>query len=153
MNAPTGDPSASVTRPLRILVDTNVVLDVILAREPWASESRPVYAARDAGRVELLVLASTLTDVFYIARKQVGRDQARASVEECVRIYTILSLTRDLVERALARRGVDFEDDIQMAAAEVERLDYVMTRDTQDFAGSPAPALSPAEIAVLLATP
>jgi predicted nucleic acid-binding protein len=153
MSAPPPGPSASTGRSLRILVDTNVVLDVILAREPWAGEARPVYAARDAGQVELLVLASTLTDVYYIARKQVGRDRAHTSVRECVRVYTILPLTRELVERALTRNSGGFEDDVQMVAAEVERLDYLMTRDTQDFSGSPVPALTPAEIAALVATP
>jgi predicted nucleic acid-binding protein len=147
------DPHAVSTPPLRILVDTNVALDVLLAREPWASQAEPVYTARDAGRVELCLLASTLTDVFYIARKQVGRDRARASIEACLRVYSILSVTREMIERAFARAGVDFEDDVQMAAAEIERLDYLMTRNAADFVGSPAPALTPPELAPLLSAP
>jgi predicted nucleic acid-binding protein len=147
------DAHAAPTPRLRILVDTNVVLDVLLAREPWASEAQPVYVARDVGRVELCLLASTLTDIFYIARKQVGRDHARDSIEACLRVYTILSVTRDVIERAFARAGVDFEDDVQMAVAESERLDYLMTRNVTDFVGSPAPALTPPEIATLLSTP
>jgi predicted nucleic acid-binding protein len=147
------DPLAAPLPPLRILVDTNVALDVLLAREPWASEAQPVYAARDAGRVELCLLASTLTDIFYIARKQVGRDRARDSIAACLRVYTILPVTREMNERAFARAGVDFEDDVQMAAAEIGRLDYLMTRNASDFVGSPAPALTPPEIATLLSAP
>jgi len=149
MSGPAQTPAA----PLRVLVDTNVVLDLLLGREPWASEAQPVYAARDAGRVELCVLASTFTDVFYIARKQVGRDRARNSIETCLQVYTILPVTREVIERGFARAGVDFEDDVQMAVAEMERIDYLMTRNVADFTGSPAPALTPPEIAALLATP
>jgi predicted nucleic acid-binding protein len=147
------DPHAAPLTPLRILVDTNVTLDVLLAREPWASEAQPVYTARDAGRVELCLLASTLTDIFYIARKQVGRDRARDSIAACLRVYAILSVTREVIEHAFARAGVDFEDDVQMAAAEIERLDYLMTRNVADFVGSPAPALTPPEMATLLSAP
>ena len=63
------DPHTTPSALVRVLVDTNVVLDALLAREPWASEAQPVYAARDDGRVELCLLASTLTDVYYIVRK------------------------------------------------------------------------------------
>jgi predicted nucleic acid-binding protein len=150
MNA---DPNTRLSTPIRVLVDTNVVLDALLAREPWASEAQPVYAARDDGRVELCLLASTVTDVYYIVRKQAGREKARESVATCLQVYTILAVSREVIERALARMGVDFEDDVQIAAADMEQVTYLMTRNVSDFAASPIPALTPLELATLLQTP
>jgi predicted nucleic acid-binding protein len=147
------DPHTSPPAPVRVLVDTNVVLDVLLAREPWASEAQPVYAARDEGRVEVCLLASTVTDVYYIVRKQAGREQARESVATCLQVYTILAVTREVIEHALARMGADFEDDVQIAAADMEQLAYLMTRNVTDFAASPIPALTPPELVALLQTP
>ena len=91
------DPSMMLSTPVRVLVDTNVVLDALLAREPWASEAQPVYAARDDGRVELCLLASTVTDVYYIVRNQAGREKARESVTTCLQVYTILAVTYFLI--------------------------------------------------------
>ncbi len=142
-----------VQAPVRVLVDTNVVLDVLLAREPWASDARPVYAARDDRRVELCLLASTVTDVYYIVRMQAGRDKAREGVATCLQVYTVLAVSREVIERALARMGVDFEDDVQIAAADMEQVAYLMTRNVPDFAASPIPALTPPELATLLLAP
>jgi predicted nucleic acid-binding protein len=147
------DPHATPPAPVRVLVDTNVVLDVLLAREPWASEAQPVYAARDEGRVELCLLASTVTDVYYIVRKQAGQEKARKSVATCLQVYTILAVTREVIEHALARMGVDFEDDVQIAAADMEQVAYLMTRNVTDFAASPIPALTPPEMVALLQAP
>jgi predicted nucleic acid-binding protein len=147
------DPNIMLSTPVRVLVDTNVVLDALLAREPWASEAQPVYTARDDSRVELCLLASTVTDVFYIVRKQAGREKARDSVATCLQVYTILAVSREVIERALARMGVDFEDDVQIAAADMEQLAYLMTRNVTDFATSPIPALTPPELATLLQAP
>jgi len=147
------DPHTTPPAPVRVLVDTNVVLDVLLAREPWASEAQAVYAARDEGRMDLCLLASTITDVYYIVRKQAGREKARESVATCLQVYTILVVTREVIERALARMGVDFEDDVQIAAADLEQVAYLMTRNVADFATSPISALTPPELATLLQAP
>jgi predicted nucleic acid-binding protein len=147
------DPHTTPPAPVRVLVDTNVVLDVLLAREPWASEAQAVYAARDEGRMDLCLLASTITDVYYIVRKQAGREKARESVATCLQVYTILAVTREVIERALARMGVDFEDDVQIAAADLEQVAYLMTRNVADFATSPISALTPPELATLLQAP
>jgi predicted nucleic acid-binding protein len=147
------DPHATPLALVRVLVDTNVVLDVLLAREPWASEAQAVYASRDDGQVELCLLASTVTDVYYIVRKQAGREKARESVATCLQVYTILAVTREVIEQALARMGVDFEDDVQIAAPDMEQVAYLMTRNVTDFAASPIPALTPPELVALLQTP
>jgi len=109
--------------------------------------------ARDDGRVELCLLASTITDVYYIVRKQAGWEKARESVVTCLQVYTVLAVSHEVIERALARMGVDFEDDVQIAAAEMEQVAYLTTRNVADFAASPIPALTPPELATLLQTP
>jgi hypothetical protein len=59
-------------RPLRVLADTNVVLDQLLRREPWFTEAQPFWQARDAGQVIAYLPSSVLTDIFHISRRQVG---------------------------------------------------------------------------------
>ena len=64
---------------LKVLVDTNVVIDWLNDRKTWADEARPLWDSRDAGLVDLYLPASVLTDIFYILRKTIGKRWS----EEC----------------------------------------------------------------------
>jgi predicted nucleic acid-binding protein len=148
------NPSATPSAPsLRILLDTNVVLDVVLAREPWAGQAKPIFDAGDAGRLFIYLPASVLTDIYYICRKQVGAQRARATVEVCLQRYTLIPVDHALLEAALRLPGPDFEDNVQVACVQAAGLDLVVTRNTADFAYSPIPAVEPHALAGRLAAP
>ena len=133
-----------------LLIDTNVVLDLLLAREPWASEAKPIWNARDDGLLEAYLPASVLTDVYYICRKQIGADAARAAVSECLRRFIILVVDRALLEAALRLVGPDFEDDIQIVSAQASGLHLIVTRNVADFVHGSILALTPTEVVARL---
>ena len=95
---------------LRVLVVTNVALDLMLKREPWATQAKPLWDARDVGAIQAFVVASVATDIYYICRKQIGAAQAAAAVGECLHRFIIMPLDRAHLEMALALGGPDFED-------------------------------------------
>src|SRR5690348_4532436 len=126
---------------LRVLVDTNVALDQLLRREPWFSQAQPFWQARDGGLFVAYLPASVLTDMYYIGRKEVGHEQARAGVARCLREFGIVPVYRAVLDAALALPGSDFEDNVQIACARLARLDLIVTRNTRDFRHSPIAAV------------
>jgi predicted nucleic acid-binding protein len=131
---------------LRVLADTNILLDLVLAREPWASEAKALWDSRDQGRVLIQVAASVLTDIFYSCRKQVGSDRVRLAVEECLRRCILVPVDRTILEAALALPGSDFEDNVQIACAQAAQLDLIITRNVADFTHLTVPAMEPAGV-------
>jgi predicted nucleic acid-binding protein len=129
---------------MRVLLDTNVILDLMLEREPWRAE-----AGADA-RLQAHVCASSITDIFYISRKLVGVDKARHTVRKCLDLLHVVSVTRDLLDAAERRGANDYEDDVQIECAVEADLDAIVTRNPKDFAASPIPVLTPTELLVLL---
>ncbi len=105
--------------PLRALVDTNVMVDLLLTREPWFSQARPMWDARDAGHLECAVLASALTDLYYLCRKPVllGPAGAKIALEMVMQRFEILPIDRTVLQSALLLPGLDFEDNVQIACA------------------------------------
>lgn len=138
---------------LRVLADTNVLLDLVLAREPWASQAKVLWDLRAQGRVLIHVVASILTDIFYICRKQVGVDRARMAVEECLRRCIIVPVDRAILEISLALPRADFEDNVQIACAQAAQLDLIVTRNVADFVHSTVPAVEPPSIVNRLGQP
>ena len=131
---------------MRILLDTNVVLDVLLRREPWVSEASAIWKANDDGRMVAYLMASALTDIFYIARRLVGLEAARAAVQTCLEAFEFCPVDRHTLERAHLLSGTDFEDNLQMVCAEIAQLDAIVTRDPGDFKNSTITALTPANV-------
>jgi predicted nucleic acid-binding protein len=131
---------------MRALLDTNVILDLMLEREPWRAEAEAIAEAGADGRLQAHVCASAITDLFYISRRLVGVERARVIVRTCLDRLQIVCVTRDLLVAAERRGGSDFEDDLQIECATDVRLDAIVTRDTRGFANSPVPALTPAEL-------
>lgn len=127
---------------VRVLLDTNVVLDWLLDRSPWADEALPLWQARDTGRIIAYIPASVLTDIFYIARRQVGAVAALAAVDRSLALE-VVAVDKTILLRARALPGGDFEDNVAMACAEAERLDFIITRNTEDFQHSPVKAIEP----------
>lgn len=140
------DEPKETTRPLRVLVDTNVALDLLLQRAPWYTAAQPFWQARDAGRLIAYLSASTLTDISYIGRRHAGPAQARQAVERCLREFGLIPVSRAVLEAALALGGPDFEDDVQIACAQLAGLDLIVTRDAAGFRHSSLPAIDPADI-------
>jgi predicted nucleic acid-binding protein len=130
---------------VRILLDTDIVLDVLLAREPRLADARLLWQANDEGRLNAYLTATTVTDIFYIARRLTNHDQARAAVQVCLDAFEIVSVSRSSLERAQALSGADFEDNVQIAGAESIGLEAIVTRDTGRFAGTTVAVWSPAE--------
>jgi predicted nucleic acid-binding protein len=136
---------------MRVLFDTNIILDVLLNREPWVEEASALWQAHDEGRISGYVVASSLTDIFYIARRLTDVETAHTAVRLCLETFEICPVDRESLGRAESLAGDDFEDNLQMAYADLMGLDVIATRNKSDFEGSPVPALLPSGVLARLA--
>ena len=133
-------PPDGIPPSLHALIDTNVMLDLLLAREPWLSQAQPMWDARDAGLLVAYLPASVLTDIYYVCRKQVGTERAKQAVELCL---NVIAVDRGIIATASALSRNDFEDNVQIACAQSLGLDVIVTRDVVGFAHPPIPAVEP----------
>jgi hypothetical protein len=122
----------------------------MLEREPWRAEAEAVAQADADGRIRSYVCASAITDNYYISRKLVGPDKARAIVRDCLDRVGIVSVTRNLLDAAQRRGGRDLEDDLQMECAADAGFDAIVTRNPNDFVASQVVVLTPTELLALL---
>lgn len=132
---------------MRVLIDTNIILDFLLQREPFVQDAELLFQAIAASQIFGYVTATTLTDIFYIARRHTHSvDLARQAVSEILTAMEICSVNRAVLESALGSGLADFEDAVQIACALDRGLDAILTRDTQVFLTSPVPVLSIQEL-------
>lgn len=128
---------------MRVLIDTNIVLDYLLDREPFLQDAEALFNVIDSGQVVGYVTATTLTDIFYIARRQTRSiELARQAVSTTLAVMVICSVNRGILEAAFASGLPDFEDAVQIYCAVAESLDAIVTRDLQGFSNSAIPVLS-----------
>lgn len=116
---------------MRVLVDTNIILDFLLEREPFLHDAELLFQAIGSGQIIGYVTATTLTDIFYIARRHTQSiERARQAVAIILAAMDICPVDRSVLELALASNTSDFEDAVQIACAVVQGLDAIVTRDT-----------------------
>lgn len=132
---------------MRTLVDTNIVLDFLLQREPFFQEAELLFQAIDVGEIVGYITATTLTDIFYISRKHTRNlKQARQAVSEILTAMVICPVDRGVLESAFDSGLTDFEDAVQIFSAVNQGLDAIVTRDSQGFLNSPILVLSIPEL-------
>jgi predicted nucleic acid-binding protein len=129
-----------------MLLDTNVILDVLLQRQPWLSEAQQVWQAIDNRLLNGYISANSLTDIFYVTRKMANLKVAYDSIQICLDAFEICIVDRAALTLALSFSGNDFEDNLQISCATLNNIDYIVTRDKAGFALSPIPAITPAEV-------
>ena len=135
---------------LRILIDLNVILDVLQQREPFYATAARVLACAETGIVEGWVAAHSLTTLFYLLAKYQSVERARVTISELLSFLSVAPVDQAVIEQALNLPYHDFEDAVQMMAAVRTGVQYLVTRNVQDFKSGPLPILQPAELLPLV---
>ena len=131
---------------MKILIDTNVILDIIQKREPFFADSYQALRKAIESNTECLISASAATDIFYMLRKAFQSPQkAKERIEQLSWIVTFADVQGSDIHAALSRSMPDFEDAVVDAVAERSGASYILTRNLKDFAGSSVPAITPSE--------
>ncbi|MCD8106664.1 MAG: PIN domain-containing protein [Oscillospiraceae bacterium] len=136
---------------MKVAFDTNILLDAILGRAESESANALIKAVLN-DRIDGILTANTITDIYYVARKSMGENDAREAVFEILSIFEIAPVTGEACLTALELPMYDFEDAVLAACVKEADADFIATRD-QGFIssdGSPVKALRPAEILEIL---
>ena len=129
---------------MKIFLDTNILLDILLDRKPFSEPSSKVWRLAECGRIEAVISAISFNNIFYIVRKYSGKEAAQRTVEVMNVNFSVFPLTRDIIGRAIAAKLPDFEDSIQFFSAVSCAADHIITRNAKDFPQDSIPVLSPA---------
>ena len=131
---------------MRALVDTNIVMDVLLARRPFVDSASRVFSLVEQSKIEASLCATTVTTVDYLLTQSLSRDEARQALRGLLKLFEIASVNRSVIDKALRSKIEDFEDAILEQAARLVGAEAIITRNTKDFHRSSINALDPAEL-------
>lgn len=131
---------------MRVLVDTNVVLDVLLARKPFAQAAAGVFALIEESRIEGFLCATTVTTVDYLLGQALAHDKARAALQRLLDLFDIAPVNRPVLEQALRSDVPDFEDAVLEQSARLVSAEVIVTRNLPDFEKSAIKAFDPPEL-------
>lgn len=131
---------------MRLLLDTCVLMDFFLGREPFVHDVRRLFVMRYFRDTELWTSAKSYTDLFYVGARAHGAARMQEMVKSALPELKVCSIDQQDIRTALAERWDDFEDCIVWQAARKVRADFIVTRNEKDFARSDIPALSPAAL-------
>ena len=135
---------------MRIVVDTNVMMDILQRREPFFADSYQAIHSIIQEDGECMLSASAATDIFYLLRKALqSPQQEREILGQLDKMVTFADVAGLDIHTALSRPMADFEDAVVDAVAERNEADYILTRNKKDFAGSVIPAVTPTEFLAL----
>jgi len=132
---------------LNLLIDTNVALDVILNREPFVTVSKKVIDLSKAHTVINFVSATTVTDIYYIAYRQLkDRENVMALLKEFLQTVKVANVTHREIHAALNLNWADFEDAVQYAVAMLNNFDGIVTRNMEGFGNDEVKIFTPEEV-------
>ena len=129
---------------MRVLIDTNVALDVLLRRAPHYQESARILLLSEKHEVEGYISASAITDIYYVVRRTLkDKHTVTGLLKKLIEAVSVAAVVEENVHRALNLEWDDFEDAIQYTVGENLSADYIITRNPRDFADSIIPILTP----------
>ncbi len=128
---------------MKILIDTNVVLDVALERQPYLILSEQVLLGVEQGKLDGYISASTFTDLYYIIRKERGRTWTLEFLTQLLTFCNIATVDHAVISSALAANFDDLEDTVQYETAVAAQLEAIVTRNPDDFPSQGLHILTP----------
>jgi predicted nucleic acid-binding protein len=130
---------------VRVIVDTNIVLDVLLERKPFAPAAVEIFALAEQSRIDAFLCATTITTIDYLLSQSLPESKARSALRRLISLFEIATVNRSVIERALESKMHDFENAVLLEAGRMVGVDAIITRNPKDFIGATVKVFEPLE--------
>ena len=132
---------------MRILIDTNVIMDFLVRRGSFSGDAQKVIALCMREDIQGAIAAHTIPNLFYILRKHLSPEERKDILLKLCKMFMVVGIDAGKLESALSNMAFrDFEDCLQLECAKDFEADFLVTRNGKDFVGSAIPVLEPAEL-------
>ena len=117
---------------MKVLIDTNVLLDVLVQRESFYKHSALIWSLAEQGIIEAFISAISVNNIYYITRRLKDQKSAGVLVDKVLKDFNVLPLTFEILKMSRTVKG-DYEDMIQYFSALQKGFDFIITRNIKDF--------------------
>ena len=135
---------------MKILFDTNVILDELLERAPFYRSAAKLFEAVELQHLTGYLAATTVTTIHYLAVRTIGIQKSHREIANLLLLFAVASVNHTVLTAALHLPFRDYEDAVIHEAARLADVDGIVTRDGADFVKSTLPVYTPEELLVLL---
>lgn len=134
---------------MRVLIDTNIILDFLIKREPFYSDSKKVLLRCTHDGIEGFVSMHSVSNLWYLLRKESDEKRRKCLKIICLALTVCFTNHQEVYNAINNTKFSDLEDCLQDACAYVNKLDYIVTRNIKDFKHSRVKAMMPSEFIAL----
>jgi predicted nucleic acid-binding protein len=127
----------------KAFIDTDVILDFMIAREPFAFDAAHIFSLSENKEISVCTTGLVFSNAYYILRKLGTHKKVIEKLTQLARLIEIIGLPKDAVIQALGSDFSDFEDALQHYAALAEGVKVIITRNTKDYKNSQLAVLTP----------
>lgn len=131
---------------MRVLIDTNVILDVLCNRQGFVEEASKVFKFCEVNKIEGYISAISVPNIVYILRKELDAETTKKILDQLSLIFKISDLKSDDLKKAANLMFDDYEDALQSVCASRIKANYIITRNIKDFTNSKVAAIKPSEL-------
>ncbi len=135
---------------MKVLFDTNIILDVLLDRKPFADHASFLMSRVEQAEIKGFLCATTVTTIHYLLAKYLDEGQALINIHSMMALFEVAAVNRIVIESALNSKFTDFEDSVLHESARHAGVEYIITRNIKDFKKSKIPAFTPTEFLSML---
>lgn len=136
---------------MKILVDTNIIIDALTGREPFREAAEQIFMLAANQIEDMYITASSATDIYYLTKKHLhNADQAKNTMSKLYELFYILDVTSGDCQEALSSKVKDYEDAVIVSCASRNQMDYIVTRNIKDYEYSKVKVLLPDELLKLV---
>jgi len=128
---------------MRVLLDTDVVIDFLMAREPFAQRAREIFELNAQRKIRCYIASITPLNVFYVARKSTSLEDRLRIIKQLLLQVEITAIGHEILLRAFDFGFSDYEDAVQYACAEAAGVEALVTRNVNDYENVKLPVLTP----------
>lgn len=131
---------------MKVLIDTNIILDVLCNRSEFVEDSSRVWKYCEVNQIEGYISALSVPNIVYILRKELTSQKTQQLIQQNLMIFEVIDLKSSDLKNAAEMLSSDFEDAVQMCCANRIKADYIVIKNIRDFKESKVPALKPSEL-------
>ena len=131
---------------MKVLIDTNVILDVLYKREGFYEDSLKIWKLCETRKIDGYISALSIPNIVYIWRRELDPEKTLEVINNINLVFKIYDLKSEIIMQAAEKKTKDYEDALQMVTAQKLKASFIVTRNIKDFTGSKIIAVKPSEL-------